>query len=113
MWYLLLGTAMFLLPGAWAARRAPKELTDGDRISMTTFFAVFVAYVGHGAVTILAAWNGVWPVPLPREITILTGEAGYRASSIAVPARRSTASAWGHHNRRSGCNSHEESAPPD
>ena len=73
MWYLLLGAAIFLLPGAWAARRAPKELTDGGRISMATFFAVFVAYVGHGAVTILAAWNGVWPVALSREVTIITG----------------------------------------
>ncbi len=73
MWYLFLGVAVFLLPGAWAARRAPKELTDSGRISVATFFAVFVTYVGHGAVTILAAWNGVWPVPLPREVTIITG----------------------------------------
>ena len=69
MWYLLLGAAMFLLPGAWAFRRAPRELTHGGRVSMTTFLAAFVAYVGHGAVTILAAWNGVGNRSPARSIT--------------------------------------------
>ena len=73
MWLFVTGVAVFTLPGAWALPRVRRELIEDGRITTPTFLAVFVAYVGHAAVTLLAAWRGAWPLPIPRPFALLAG----------------------------------------
>ena len=73
MWLLISGSLVFLLPGAWALRRATHELDERGRIAAETFVAAFVAYVGHAALTLLAAWNAAWPVPISQSVALVTG----------------------------------------
>ena len=64
MWILALGLAFLLVPGALAFRRAGPEFKSEGRISSTTFVLAFLAYAGHGAVTVTSAWLSKWPIPL-------------------------------------------------
>ena len=73
MWTLVIGTMVFVLPGAWAVPRARAELIRNGRISTPTFLAAFVAHVGHGAVTIVAAIQQAWPMPVPTSVSFSLG----------------------------------------
>jgi hypothetical protein len=73
MWLLTFGLLVFLLPGSWALRRAKRELHESDRITVQTFVAVFLAYVGYAVVTLFAAWKSSWPLPIPESVGLLTG----------------------------------------
>lgn len=73
MWVLISGLVLFFVPGAWALGRANRELHRRGGISLGTFIALFVAYAGHAAITVVAAWRGTWPLPLPNNVAFLAG----------------------------------------
>ena len=73
MWTLVIGTIVFVLPGAWAAPRARAELVRNGCISTPTFLAVFVAHIGHAAVTVIAAIQNAWPMPVPTSVSFNVG----------------------------------------
>ncbi len=73
MWLLILGSAILILPGAWALMHAERDLVASARLGPTTFAAAFLAYVGHAVVTLIAAWGSVWPMPIGRTIAVVVG----------------------------------------
>ena len=73
MWTLVIGTTMLLLPGAWALRRARDELVRNGRISAPTFLAAFIAHIGHGAFTVVAAIQQSWPMPIHVSVSLSLG----------------------------------------
>ena len=99
MWTLVIGTMVFVLPGAWAVPRARAELIRNGRISTPTFLAAFVAHVGHGAVTVVAAIQQAWPMPVPTSVSFSLGFAAFLVGvALIVSARlsfRSFRLTWG------------------
>ena len=73
MWFLISGVLVFLVPSLWAVRRAKRELETLGRLRRSTFAAVFVAYVGHAAITLLATWRSAWPLPLHQTLALAIG----------------------------------------
>ncbi len=96
---LIVGAVVFLVPGAWVLRRAPDELKTSGAIAPDTFTAAFVAYVGHSAVTLVAAWTSAWPLPLPAKPAFLIGAlVALSGAALYLPARvrfRSFRLTWG------------------
>ena len=98
MW-LLLGSVVLVLPGAWVRRRANNEFEEHGRLSTQTFVVLFVALVGHAGIMLLAAWNSMWLLPIDRRVALLTGgvaaavgAAGYIAARVQFRSFRLT---WG------------------
>lgn len=73
MWTLVMGTILMLLPGAWALRRARDELVRNGRISTPTFLAAFIAHIGHGVCTLVAAFQQTWPMPIHSSVSLGIG----------------------------------------
>ena len=73
MWYLAAGLLVFLVPGVYVLRKSGKDFEKKGRFATRTFSAVFLAYIGHGGFTVLAAWKSVWPLPIDREIAGIIG----------------------------------------
>ena len=83
MGLLVSGTLIFLVPLVWVAGRVRGELEQHERIRVPTFAALFVAYGGHGAVTLLAAWNSTWTLPVAGRWAVPVG-AGMAAAGAAL-----------------------------
>ena len=90
LWLLIAGSLVLVVPGVWVKRRARHEFEEHDRLSTQTFVVRFVALGGHTGITLLAAWNSMWPLPIDRRIGLLTGGVA-AAVGATVPAA-------GHHN---------------
>ena len=73
MWYLAAGLLVFVVPGAYVLRRASKEFEKNGRLASCTCSAALLAYIGHGAFTVLAAWKSVWALPIDRGIASMVG----------------------------------------
>ena len=99
MWTLVIGTIIFVLPGTWALPRARAELIRNGRISTLTLLAVFVAHIGHAGVTIVAAIQQAWPMPVPASVSFNLGFATLLVGvTFVVSARlsfRSIRLTWG------------------
>ena len=73
MWLLVAGSGLFVAFGGWALLRARRELAERGRLGVKTFLAAFLAYVGHAAVTLFAAWKSTWTVPIDPRVALSTG----------------------------------------
>ncbi len=73
MWLLVTGAGLFIVSGGWALSRARRELEERGRLGWKTFLAALLAYVGHAAVTLFAAWNSTWTVPIDPRVALSTG----------------------------------------
>ncbi len=99
MWYVLTGAMLLAIPGVFALVRARREFAMSGRVSRVTFFAMFVSYLGHTIVTLVSAWQSVWPLPLnPMAAQVIGGSVGLVGFVVYLTARvqfRSFRLAWG------------------
>lgn len=99
MWLLIAGLVVFVVPGTWVLRRARHEFASQRRLSTGSVVAVFVAYVGHATVTLLAAWQSTWLLPVgPGAAHWSGGLLVVFATAVYVTARlqfRSFRLTWG------------------
>ncbi len=104
MWLLVTGSGLFVIFGGWALSKARRDFAERGRLGLNTFLAAFLAYVGHAAVTLLAAWKSTWTVPIDPPLALWTG--GLMAvvgASLYMAARikfRSFRRTWGLDNDR-------------
>ena len=73
MWLLVTGAALFLISGGWALSRARREFEERGRLGWATFLGAFLAYSGHAAATLLAAWKSTWTLPIDPRVALATG----------------------------------------
>ena len=73
MWLLVTGSGLLIASGGWALLRARREFDERGRLGVRTFLAAFLAYVGHAAVTLFAAWKSTWTVPIDPRVALSTG----------------------------------------
>jgi protein-S-isoprenylcysteine O-methyltransferase Ste14 len=73
MGHMLVGLALLFVGGSVVYRRAPRDTAELGHLSVPTVIAAVIAYGGNWSVTLLAAWQGVWPLPMPRMVTLLAG----------------------------------------
>jgi len=89
MGWLVVGTLVLVLPGAWALKRAKRELVARGRLSTRTVLLAFVAYAGHALVTTLAALQNTWPLAVDRLVAGSVGVVMLSAGGILYLAGRS------------------------
>ena len=99
MFFVVLGAGCFLLGGLLALWRAPSELAQKGRISVPTFVAAFVAYVGLWLSLFVAAWYSYWAIPIPDDAASAIGAfLAFVGAAIYLAGRlqfRSSRLAWG------------------
>ena len=89
MGWLVVGTLVLVLPGAWALKRAQRELVARGRLSTRTVLLAFVAYAGHALVTTLAALQNLWPLAVDRLVAGSVGVVMLSVGGILYLAGRS------------------------
>ncbi len=97
--FFVLGTSCMLLAGAAALPRARRELSEVGGISGATLILVLVAYGGHAASAIAAAYVSEWPLTVPVLASAIGGgvllAAGALLYGTARFAFRSFRLTWG------------------
>ncbi len=99
MLHVLLGVALLFIAGSIVYRRAPRDTARTGHLSTITVVAAVIAYGGNWSITLIAAWQGVWPLPVPRTVSMSVGIAaillGVSLHTIARVQFRSFRRAWG------------------
>ena len=104
MWLLVAGAGLFIVSGGWALSRARREFEERGRLGWKTFLGAFLAYVGHAAATLWAAWSSTWTIPIDPRVALSTGGLIAVAGAILYMAARiefrSFRRTWGLENDR-------------
>ena len=79
---------LFLLPAAFAFRRAKSELELHQRISTATFTAALFAYIALAAGIVLGSWLHAWPLPIVEWISQTLGIASMFVGAIVYLTAR-------------------------
>ncbi len=99
MWLLVTGSGLLIASGGWALLRARREFAENGRLGVRTFLAAFLAYVGHAAITLFAAWKSTWTIPIDTRVALSTGGLmAIAGASLYMAARiefRSFRRTWG------------------
>lgn len=77
------GLGVVLALGLYATRAVRREFQTCDTLSPRTVAAVWGLYILHAALTVLAAWRAMWPLPLPTSVSLVAG-AGITATGFAL-----------------------------
>ena len=89
MGWLVGGSLVLTLPGAWALRRAERELEARGRLGPRTVLLAFAAYGGHASITLLAALRGSLPLAVDRLVAGSVGVVLLAAGGMLYLAGRS------------------------
>jgi len=71
--WLAVTIAVVCALGAWCILRVRREYLERDRLSAPSVIGVWVLYLGHFAVTLVAAATSRWPMPLHESIAVSGG----------------------------------------
>ena len=86
--------------GIYCLRRIHVDRRLHGRVGMTAACLIWTVYLGFTALTLVIAWAGVWPLPIPFEVSMAAG-GGLLGVGIALAAAGMIAfQSWG---RTSGC----------
>ncbi|HEX5068746.1 MAG TPA: methyltransferase [Vicinamibacterales bacterium] len=98
MWVLAIAAAGLLF-FAVAVRIGGRDLQSPGQLSRPSFLALFGAYSCLSVGPMLAAWQGVWPLPVPTTAAVVAGAiCAVTGGAIHVISRvqfRSFRLAWG------------------
>ncbi len=80
IWFFVIGIISVGIIAQWCRIRVRREPKQQGKLSVATVIGVWVVYVGHFVLTLLATLSGLWPLPINNGIafgisfvTILVG----------------------------------------
>lgn len=70
---LYVGLGVVLALGLYVIRAVRREYRTAEILSPLTVAAVWALYALHAAVLAVGSWHGLWPIPVPRPLSLSVG----------------------------------------
>lgn len=86
IWLFAVSTVGVLALGRWSLGRVRIEYQRDERLSRTTAAVVWSLYTLHLGLTVWAALEGWWPLPLPALVTTVLGAASMLVGTYVYAA---------------------------
>lgn len=73
MWFIYVGVPAMALVAGYSIWKVRAEYESQGVLSTSTSVAVWVLYLLHLALTVYAAWRGLWPLPIGKPPALIVG----------------------------------------